>query len=166
MCVFFIKHHLASLPSGYSCSLRSQRRSFPPEGGGAAQDRRRAGLQCDGRQGAKLPYLHLSHYPRRRGWEARWPKARGSAPVCQWCGKSNQIYILIQRLGREAWNVDWRESVDKLFFFIITACFQNIYLIEIFLQLLTIWSSVWYVVWRVSQQSGELLRSKCCICLK
>lgn len=148
------KDHLPSLLSGHSCSLRSQRRSLPPTSGGATQDRGRAGLQCDGRQGAELPYLHLPHHPRRRGWEAGRPKARGSAPVRQWRGRSD---LLIQNVWTMPQYMDRRESADKLFYpyLLFKPASKKIYpWLKYFF---SNFSQNWYVkVWYVSQQSGTI----------
>lgn len=97
---------LPPLPPGHSRSLRSQRRSLPPAGGGAAEDGGRARLQRDGRQRAELPHIHLPHHSRRRRGEARRPETRGPAPVCQRCGRCNQS-VRKERI------IDWRESVEK-----------------------------------------------------
>lgn len=89
--LFCAKYSLTVSPPflGHSCSLRSQWRSLPPSSGRASQDRGRVRFQCDGRQGAELPYIHLSYHSRRCGWKTWWTKARGSAAVCQRCGRSN-----------------------------------------------------------------------------
>lgn len=103
---------LLSLSAGHSCSICGQRGSLSSPSGGAAQDGGGAGLQRDGRQGAELSHLYLSHHPRGLGWEARGPEARGPAPVCQWCG----MYCLFMITARSGYMVrfSWpREPTRK-----------------------------------------------------
>ena len=69
--------------SGDGGSICGERGSRPPACGWAAQDSGGSGVQRDGRQGAELSHLHITHHSRRRRRPTRQLEAWRSADVCQ-----------------------------------------------------------------------------------
>lgn len=162
--------HLFHLPLGYGCSFRSQWRSLSPSSGGAAQDGRRAGLQRNGRQGAKFSYIHLSHHSWRRGWKTWWPKARRSAFVCQWCGRCTQACYLMP-WGKK------KKKMNKFQISFSAACFsfnpaaKNSVLKLIWgdlfrrtFEVKMLWTS-WGNSYRKIHHWGNLFNTRLCACL-
>ena len=78
---------MSCLISGHSSSFCSQRGPCPPPCGGASQDRRGSGVQRDGRQGAELTHLHLTHHPWGCGPQAWGAQEGRPAALSQWSGE-------------------------------------------------------------------------------